>query len=185
MPFATLNLVQMEDAALTPSHVREAFRDPIPVVKITAGYRIQLIAVLLGMIGLQALYLALIVAVAILAAVVTMAAWGAQLSFNWVTFLFYVGPSAVGAIVTLFLLKPLVIRPPKPPEPVQLSRVQQPLLFDFVDCLCGAMGSPRPRRIFVDLRSNASASVHGWRGFFLGHLDLTIGLPLVVGLTLP
>ena len=45
--------------------------------------------------------------------------------------------------------------------------------------------APRPARIFVDLRVNASASVRGWRGFFLGKPDLMIGLPIATGVNLP
>jgi hypothetical protein len=52
-------------------------------------------------------------------------------SLNLVTIMYYAGPPIAGLIVALFLLKPLIIRPPRAPRPVELSRETEPLLFDF------------------------------------------------------
>jgi Zn-dependent protease with chaperone function len=165
--------------------VGAAFARPIDRVKITSGYRIRLSGVLLGLAALQLLYLLLIAAVVALTIAYSISALGAGVSLNFLTIVFYLGPPAVGIITTLFLLKPILIRPAKPPEPIRLLPEEEPELFDFVDRLCRALGSPKPSRIYVDLQVNASAAIHGWRGFFLGDLTLTIGLPLAAGLTLP
>jgi len=140
---------------------------------------------MLGLVLLQALYLLLVIAVAYLTWLLTMVALGMGLSLNALTIVLYAGPPVAGLIVIFFLLKPLMIRPPRAPEPLKLKREEEALLFEYIDRVCQCLGSPHPSRTFVDLRANASASVRGWRGFLLGQLDLTIGLPLAVGLTLP
>jgi len=175
----------MQEIPLNSHVIRGAFQHRIAPIRIVRGYRSRLAAVLLGLGVLQALYVLLIAGVGYLTWLYTLSTLGFGVSLNLVTITFYVGPPVVGLIVILFLLKPLLIRPSRAPQPLQLARDHEPLLFDFVECVCGALGSPRPSRIFVDLRVNASASVPGWRGLFLGHLDLTIGLPLAAGMTLP
>ncbi|MGA3236735.1 MAG: M48 family metalloprotease [Bryobacteraceae bacterium] len=170
---------------LTPAEIRSYFSGSIPPVRVTAGYRARLFAVLLGLVALQILYLLLIAVVLLLSGLYSYRVLGAGLPFNIISVVFYVGPPAGGVIAALFLLKPIVIRPPRPARPIQLTPQSDPLLFEFVDSLCRALGSPRPSRIQANLQVNASAGVQGWRGFFLGHLDLTIGLPLATGLTLP
>ena len=61
----------------------------------------------------------------------------------------------------------------------------EPLLYAFVDGVCGSVGAPRPARIAVDCRVNASAHREGGiLGVFGGNLVLTIGLPFVAGVTL-
>jgi len=172
---------------MTSVEVREAFQQPLPPIKIAHGYRARLAAVLLGLIVMQSLYVLLIVLVGVLIWrwLYSIVALGPGVPLNAITFVFYIGPPIAGAIAIVFLLKPLVIRPAKAPAPLALTSETEPILFEFLDCLCRAIGSPRPSRILVDLRVNASASVRGWRGFFFGHLDLTVGLPFAVGLTLP
>lgn len=170
--------------ALTSAAIRNAFAAPIPPVPVTAGYRFRLLAVLSGLVVLQALYLALIALVIYVATITTVFVWSVQPRLNWLTLLLYVGPPAVGIIATLFLLKPILIRPPREPDPPVLDRAAEPVLFEFVERLCAALGAPHPRRIHADLNVNASAAVGGWTGFFAGRLVLTIGLPLAAGLTL-
>ena len=166
---------------LTPAEIRSFFSGSIPPVRITAGYRARLFAVLLGLLGLQVLYLLLIAVVLLLSGFYCFRVLAACLPFNVISVVFFVGPPAGGVIAALFLLKPIVIQPPRPAGPIQLMPENEPLLFEFVDSLCRALGSPRPSRIQVNLQVNASADAQGWRGFFLGHLDLTVGLPLATG----
>ena len=94
----------------------------------------------------------------------------------------YVAVPIVGAIATVFMLKPLVARPAKQPRTRSLTRKGEPLLFEFVDHVCEAVGSPRPTRIDVDCQMNASASFRrGFLSMFGSDLVLTIGMPLVAG----
>ena len=175
----------MAESRLSFVEIRRAFQQPLPPITTTSRYRIELMAVLLGLIVLQALYLLLIAIVCYVTWLYTAFAFSHEVSLNLVTVMYYAGPPIAGVIVTLFLLKPLIIRPLRTPRPVELTRVNEPLLFEFIEQVCRALGSPRPSRVFVDLRVNASASVAGLLGFFLGRLDLTIGLPLAQGMTLP
>ena len=105
-------------------------------------------------------------------------------TFNALTIILYFGPPAAGIIAVLFLLKPLVIRPKQAPKPIRILPESDPVLFEFVEALCRVMGCPRPETISADLQVNASAGIHGWRGMILGHMNLTIGLPLATSLSL-
>ncbi len=98
----------------------------------------------------------------------------------------YLGPLIAGITAVLFMFKPLFSRAAKTDEPLSLSRDKEPILFDFVDKLCDTVHAPRPKRIDVDCQVNASASFRrGWLSMLQGNdLVLTIGLPLITGMTL-
>lgn len=98
----------------------------------------------------------------------------------------YLAPLVIGAILVVFMIKPLFAREPKRRKRVSLVRANDPRLFEFVDRICEMVGSPKPRRIDVDCQVNASASFrHGiWSLFWPGDLVLTIGVPLAAGMTL-
>jgi Zn-dependent protease with chaperone function len=96
----------------------------------------------------------------------------------------FIVPIVVGAIVIVFMVKPLFARRRKPPPLVEITREQQPRLFAFIDSICALVRSPRPRRVLVDLQVNASAGFSREFGSLLRrNLTLTIGLPLVTGMT--
>lgn len=98
----------------------------------------------------------------------------------------YLAPLIVGAILLVFMVKPLFARPARRDKRVSLVRDREPRLFAFVDRLCEVVGSPKPKRIDLNCEVNASASLrHGlWSTFLPGDLVLTIGLPIVAGLSL-
>ena len=85
-----------------------------------------------------------------------------------------------GGILIFFLVKPFFAAKAKRPEPITLDPEQEPLLFAFVQKVCGLVGAPAPCRIVVDCEVNASASLR--RGLWSKDLVLTIGLPLATGL---
>ena len=100
-------------------------------------------------------------------------------------FVLYVAPIVVGGLLLLFMVKPLFARRARPPALLALDPASQPLLFEFVNRLCAAVGAPRPREINVDCEVNASASLRRGLWSLIGNdLRLTIGLPLAAGLTL-
>lgn len=173
----------MVDAPLSPEEIASAFKEPIVPIRVTRGYRIRLLGVLCGLVLLQFLYILLIAVIVAATLRYTFVVLASKLDLNLITIAFYVGPPAAGIIAVLFLLKPLVIRGPRPPQALLIRREDQPDLFSFVDALCRVLDSPRPSRVKVDLQVNASAGVRGWLGFLIGDLELTIGLPLVTGLT--
>jgi hypothetical protein len=84
----------------------------------------------------------------------------------WLATLLYVGPILVGLTVIAFLLKPLFAARPAAPPAVAL------------------VGAPLPRRVEVNCVANAAAGFRRGLASFFGHdLTLTIGLPLVAGLS--
>lgn len=95
----------------------------------------------------------------------------------------YALPIVAGAIVIVFMIKPLFARFPREFSTIDLDPKDEPLLFAFVEKVCKSVRAPVPRVIRVSSEVNASASFR--RGFFSflgGDLVLTIGLPLVAGL---
>ncbi|GIW96448.1 MAG: hypothetical protein KatS3mg110_4489 [Pirellulaceae bacterium] len=97
----------------------------------------------------------------------------------------YVGPMAAGGILLLFMVKPFFAPRPKLPTPLSLLPDTDPLLFAFVKKVCHAVHAPLPRRIDVDCQVNASASFRRGVLSFVGNdLVLTVGMPLVGGLTM-
>jgi len=98
----------------------------------------------------------------------------------------YLVPLIIGGCLFLFLLKPLFVRPGRADQPLDLRPEEEPWLFQFVHELCDRIGVPRPKAIVVDGQVNASASFRrGLLSLFVpGDLTLTIGMPLVMGLSL-
>ncbi len=98
----------------------------------------------------------------------------------------YLAPLVVGGIVIVFMFKPLFAPPAKEGRRRSLTPTSDPLLFEFVERICGLVGAAMPRRIDVDCDINASASFRrGWLSLILGRdLVLTIGMPLAAGLSL-
>ncbi|HVS70016.1 MAG TPA: M48 family metalloprotease [Phycisphaerae bacterium] len=99
-------------------------------------------------------------------------------------FLFH-GPMALLAIVLLvFLLKPVFIRRRgELGASIELTRENEPFLFEYVTRLATAVGAPAPVRIIVDCEANASASFdRGIFGLIGRRMTLRVGLPLVAAL---
>src|SRR5262249_24911153 len=89
-----------------------------------------------------------------------------------------------GVVLVLFMIKPLFARLPKARRGRALDLGREPILFAFVTRIARAVHAPEPRRIDVDCQVNASASFGAGLGGLVGrNLVLTIGLPLVSGLT--
>ena len=103
----------------------------------------------------------------------------------WFGLLFYFGPIVVGLIVILFMVKPLFAgRRPAPPA-MALDMEQERLLLAFIGRICRLVGAPRPRRVEVNCAVNAAASFRlGAASLFSQDMTLTIGLPLVAGLSM-
>jgi Zn-dependent protease with chaperone function len=175
---------------LSEEQLLAALNQPIEPVKLSFLYRIGLLLVTVAMALLPLLYLALIV----------LLGWGVYLhaihDYGLITnaprgraaifaFAAYAGPIIAGLVAILFMFKPVLAPPPKAPDNIKLDPRQQPLLHRFVRRLCEAVGAPVPQHIEVDIEVNASARLRrGILSFFSNDLVLTIGLPLVAGLSL-
>jgi len=97
----------------------------------------------------------------------------------------YLGPLIVGGILVFFLVKPLIAPRDEEYNPSELDKKSQPTLYKVIYMLCDFIGAKRPYKIFIDYEVNASASIQrGFAGFFLNRVNLTIGTPLLEGLTL-
>ena len=147
----------------------EAFIGKVPPLRPPPVYRLGLLVVTLAMVLLPAAYVGL----------VGLAAWGVYAVWD-----FSIVISGAGAVMVLFMVKPLFAPGPPPPSPREVRREEQPLLFAFLDRLAWAVDSPAPRQVLVTVDVNAAASLR--RGFWSmlrgDDLVLHIGLPLVAGL---
>ncbi len=167
-----------------------AIEGPIEPVRTPAQYKLALLLAAFIMVLLPVVYLALACAFAFV--VYYHAVHSVSIFDNvrgrgvLVALIIYVGPLIAGVTAVLFMFKPLFSRAANNDQPTSLHRGDEPILFDFVDKLCDAVHAPRPKRIDVDCQVNASASFRrGWLSMLLGNdLVLTIGLPLITGMTL-
>lgn len=152
-------------------------------------YRAGMAAVALAMVLLPLLYLALICAVAygtyhyaIHGGALLSDSRGRSGTGN---LMLYLGPIVIGALVVIFMVKPLFARRPRQREPRAITREEQPELFRFIDRICDLVSAPRPSTVALDMQVNASASFRrGIWSILGGDLTLTIGLPLISGLSL-
>jgi Zn-dependent protease with chaperone function len=102
-----------------------------------------------------------------------------------IRFLIYVAPIAVGVILVLFMIKPIFARPAPRPKAHRIRRSDAPFLFSFVERLCRILKAPVPTRIQADVQINASAGLElGMVTTARKETILTIGLPLVAGMSL-
>lgn len=167
-----------------------AFRGQIAPVPLPPNYRLAMSAVALGMVLLPLLYVGLILLVGFgifeYLTEVPVPVTNLRGRAILVAWMLYLTPVAVGVFVLVFLIKPLFARSGEAGRPRMLRPDQEPLLFEFVERVCRTVGAPLPKRIYVDATANAHASLR--RGVFslVGEDDLvlTIGLPLVAGLSL-
>jgi len=96
----------------------------------------------------------------------------------------YVGPIIAGSAMVFFMAKPFFSRRESRSEPVEINESDEPIFFAFVRAICTAVNSPMPSKIYVDTQVNASASLlKGVDGFFGGKLALTVGTPLIHGMS--
>jgi Zn-dependent protease with chaperone function len=176
-----------DDNALAPTDtvgVHFAALDrPLTPTPVSLLYRGALLAMALAIAMLPIIYVSLI------ALIVFLIQWHAR-DDVWIlsgteaglgSLVAYFCPIIVGAIAIFFLVKPLFARSVSQAERIALEPTDHHVLFALVQRICGAVGAPMPVRIEVDCSINAAARLIG--GPFGRGLALTIGLPLVAGLT--
>jgi len=163
----------------------DALAGSIPKVGVPLSYRLGLVLVAVAMVMLPMAYLAIVGAIVAgmyfyaLGAVSILEGGGVASTF------IFGAPLFVGGLLVLFMLKPFFARRPQSAPARALDPAEEPLLFAFVERLCGVVGSPVPREIRVDVDINASASFRrGVLSVFGRDVVLTIGLPLVAGLSI-
>ncbi len=176
-------------AWLTPGQVAAAFSGVVPKTRVSLFYQLGLLIVAVTMVILPLIYFALVGA----------AGWCVYWWATHGTFLFsgggggrlmlfklvaYITPLFIGLVVVFFMFKPLLARRAPAAQPLALNPSAEPVIFALVRCICDTVRAPFPKRIDVDCQLNASAGFRrGLRSFLGNDLVLTIGMPLVAGMS--
>lgn len=172
------------DAAARLQRLTAAFHGSIERPRTSPLYRAGLAAVALAMVVLPILYVALAIfagwgVVAADRALIDSGLTGRALLFGLLTV------TVGGGVAVLFMFKPLFAPKPAQPKSYTLARTDEPVLFGFIDHLCSVVHAPSPGAIDAVCIVNAAAGFRRGVLSFVGpDLKLTIGLPLVAGLTL-
>lgn len=158
----------------------------IPPIPLTGTYRFAMLVTAALMIVLPLLYLGVVGGVA----------GGIWYYFDTMNFtpsgsgraslgslIFYLFPPALGVVLVIALLKPIFAAPIPRVRPLRLDRRRERLLYAYVERLCQALNAPKPTAIELNIDANASASFEDKEKG--GGLILTLGAPLVAGLSLP
>ena len=174
---------------VTASEILAAFQGTIEPVNVSTSYRLGIFLVTLVMLLLPVVYMAVIGLVGYL--VYLHARYDVGLigvghgRAHGQAVMIYLAPIVAGAILLLFMIKPLFARSSQDFKKRSVDPQREPVLFAFVERVCTAVGAPVPRRIDVDCQVNASASFRrGAWSMFGNDMVLTIGLPMVAGLNL-
>ena len=175
------------NARLTREMLDAAFAGSLEPVPLTPGYRIGLGLVALATVLLPLIYVGMIAAAGYLVYLHATSNTGILSGGGGSTWrlIAYLAPILIGALLVVFMVKPLFARPVKQPEPLRLDPQRFPLLFAFVEHIRKSVHAPAPREIRVDCNVNASAGLRdGLSSLGSQDLVLTIGLPLIGGMSL-
>ncbi len=157
-------------------------------IKITWAYRVWMLAVAAVMVLLPVVYVALIglILYGILVHISLSPEYMASLFSIRVRAIAYITPVVVGMILILFMIKPLFSKQSQKYQPVAIDPEKENRFFTFVKQLCVLLHAPIPSRIDLNQDINASAGFRGgmWNGLVRQDLVLTVGLPLMDGLSL-
>ena len=168
-----------------------AFGGPVARTPVSLFYQLGLLLVTAMMILLPLVYAAMILG----------AAWGVYAYAAHFTFLLhhtfggfhfmllkwmaYFGPLFVGVVLVVFMVKPVFARRAPQAQPLAMNPALAPALYAFIATICDRVGAPMPQRIDLDCQLNASAGFRrGAASLLKNDLVLTLGLPLVAGVTL-
>jgi Zn-dependent protease with chaperone function len=164
------------------------FLGGIPRASVSLSYRLGLLVASIVLLALPLIYLAMIAGVAYLIYLhatcdITIFDYMPLRGGFWALFL-YVAPLIAGAVLLLFMIKPLFGKRPKPTVEFKVTRQEEPGLYALVEELCSVVGAPMPSEIILDTEVNAGASFkNGFIGWLRRDMALTIGMPLVAGLS--
>jgi Zn-dependent protease with chaperone function len=172
---------------MTVSRSPYAFNGTIEPTRLSAAYRLGLVIVGAAMLLLPLIYLGSIAltAKAVWWHLTTNAGILSGRGSGQGRLLVYLGPALIGLVLIFFLVKPILARPSRARDPLPLDPQAEPALIEFIQAICRQVRAPMPRRVQVDCDVNASAGFmrRGVAGVLSNDLVLTIGLPLVAGLT--
>lgn len=162
-----------------------AFSSTIVPTRVSAAYRLGLVVVATAMLLLPLLYTALIGGTGSLVWWhLTANAWILEGRSGQWRLLAYLAPAVVGIILMFFMVKPMLARPSRRQDFLVIDAQAAPALFLLIGEICRQVRAPRPQRVQVDCSVNASAGLLYGPWSPRGGLVLTIGLPLVAGLSI-
>lgn len=96
----------------------------------------------------------------------------------------YYASLAVGAMVLLCLLKPLIAPRRRSVRNYPVDKTEEPLLHELIGRVCEKFNAPRPKSVWLECSTYCGSSYRrGLLGYLTGDLGLTLGLPLVACLT--
>lgn len=175
-----------QELPVSSEPVRFGFNGNIPPRRVTLAYRVALGLSALAMVLLPLVYVALIVAVGFgiyfyaIHGVAILAIPGGGV----MKLVLYAGPLFAGAILIVFMIKPLFARPARRTGAMELKLDQHPELHELIASICRQVRAPMPVQVELDCQVNASARLRrGLRSLGQRDLVLTIGLPLAASLT--
>lgn len=167
------------------------FNGQVGSIGVSVGYQAGLVIVAIAMVMLPVIYLGLIAATGL--GVYWHAVEHIEILTNyrgglWALFgrtLLYAGPLIAGAILILFMLKPLVARQTRATSFYTVEREQEPELYAFVDAVASSVGAPSPSIIRLSCEVNAGAGFRrGLWSVLTNDMVLVIGMPLAAGLNM-
>ncbi len=113
-----------------------------------------------------------------------LSSWAGALGIRLSCFVCAFTPLLVGGTIALFLIKPLFAPRARRMQPIAIPPDLEPRIHQLSQEICRLLGAPAPVRIEANCAVNASAGFdRGLGGFFGNRLVLTLGMPLVAGLT--
>jgi Zn-dependent protease with chaperone function len=165
------------------------FQGTIPRRRPSIGYRLALLVTSVGVVGLMLAFLATLAAGGYglywYALTILPTAWPLPGKMRAIVLAFHATVLLAGAGVLLSTLLPIVRRR----RPAALGWLVPPseatVLYSFVARIAEVLGAPAPREIRLSIAANASAGyLGGLRGLLRKDLVLTLGAPLLSGLTM-
>ena len=170
--------------------VLNAFDGDFPRPRLSFGLRLTSLLVVGVMLLLPLIY------VGFTAGIGWLTYWHAVNNYTWMAVpggrakvlvgFFYVLLIVMGGVWFFSLLGNLFVRIGGSDTTEGFERNDEPLLYEFADKLADVIGAPRPDAVRLCLNANASASFEtSLFGLRRKAFVLTIGVPLVSGLTLP
>lgn len=169
------------------AQVLQSFSGRIDPPRFSLLYQFSLLLVTAFMLLLPVLYVALIGAMAWSVcwyarhAVVLFGGPFGSIYLYILRLVLYLGPLFAGTVAVFFMFKPLFAGRAGRVQPLTINPGAEPVLFAFICKVCELVRAPVPSQIALASDVGASA---GFRGLFSGDFVLTIGMPLVAGLTL-
>lgn len=174
---------------ITAGELKAALEGTIPRRRISLFYQLGLLLVAVFMALLPLAYLAFVAGVAYATywygvhALALFSGFTGGIYGIILKAICYLGPLLGGCIAVFFMFKPMLARPRKRAQPMELNPAQHPRLYQFIAHLSDLLRVPIPRHICLDCELNASAGFRrGWLSFLGRDLVLNLGLPLVAGL---